>query len=285
MRLKFLLASLLLALLVLVACSSMELSREEAYGEQLPAGFNWREFAELNLDIRLSKAIVPFAQWNQNWLDSIRVVHTDGYGLVLNEAPGEGLGKAPQSCFSGGIPAIPCIRTIYLVPYIEEFTRVKRDANDEIVYSESGMGIKIAKKHFFWSEDKIEKLLGLTRRDAFGGSGQIDGIPADSLYKIVEWEEWRTLRKFILYGRQGEEMSLLDSISAIEDSDSALFYKNYVLSGKKNGMAYRVCKDNEKKTPKSEIDKDNYINNLFCADTVGGLPYNNKIYAIPGTNN
>jgi hypothetical protein len=244
MRLKFLFASLLLALLVLVACSSMELSREEAY--QLPADFNWLEFAELNPDISLSKAIVPFAQWNEKWIDSMKTEKGNLPNVINN----------------------------YLAPYIEEFIDT------------DGMGIKIAKERLFWPEDKIEKIhdvpFATTNAIILTGYYSYYNTVDDTL-KAHEYFEWLALRKFILYGMQGEEMRLLDSISEIKPSDSTLFYKNYALLGKKNGRAYRVCKPDEKKVLRSEIDKNDYINNLFCAYTEDGQPY--KVYAIPGANN
>jgi len=51
----------------LVACSSMAVSPEDAYGNQLPEDFNYAEFAELNPDIALTQTLDSIKTLNAAW--------------------------------------------------------------------------------------------------------------------------------------------------------------------------------------------------------------------------
>jgi len=51
----------------LTACSSMEVPREEAYGNQLPKDFSAAEFASLNTDIALAQVMDSIKTINAEW--------------------------------------------------------------------------------------------------------------------------------------------------------------------------------------------------------------------------
>jgi hypothetical protein len=206
MRLQLLTVLLLFALLVLVACSSMESgSASESFGNQVPADFNWRVFDELNPEIRLAQTLDYFIAINFEWVSKMR----EETGLTR-----------------------PQVMNAYAVPYQNgsivwgaNFNASCEGENDpccsaaEKINADSiGISVKIAQDYLNWSDKMICEMKSSTD------------------YKNY-------LYKFLLYGRQGEEIKVIDSLMNLVDS--TIFYRNYIFSGKETGMAYRECKSDE----------------------------------------
>ncbi|MDR0516167.1 MAG: hypothetical protein LBH25_03895 [Fibromonadaceae bacterium] len=127
-----------------------------------------------------------------------------------------------------------------------------RTTYENKAFTGSGIGIEIAKEYLGWSD----KMIGLAEKEQ-----------KDYLYK------------FLLYGRQGEEKKVIDSLMLLVDKDSTIFYKNYVHYGKSQGMAYRLCKPDELNNTKSSLEGlVDYSKYRFCAETAT-QPL--KIYVIP----
>ena len=205
MRLQLLLASLFITLLVLVACSSMEPSSiEEAYGNQVPADFDWHEFDRLNPEIRLAQVPDYFSRINGEWSD--KIMEEEGWQIwdvnrVKNSYKDSSLiwgANFNSNCLEDGNAC--CTGT------------------DKIYADSIGISIKVARYYLKWSEGMICNLKSTT-----------------------DLKEY--MYKFLLYGRHGEEIRLIDSLMGL--MDSTVFFKNYILSGRKSGLAYRACKPNE----------------------------------------
>jgi hypothetical protein len=209
MRLQLLTVLLLFALLVLVACSSMEVgSAGESFGNQVPADFNWHAFDELNPEIRLAQVYDHFNILNNEWIAQVR----EEEGLTM----------------SG-------VRSQYMTPYQSASIVWGLNHNDlcanridSINVNDVGLSIKIAQDYLNWSDKMICEMKGST-----------------------EYQNY--LYRFLLYGRQGEEIKVLDSL--INLADSTVFYKNYILYGKETGMAYRECKAGELQVSRSSLIK------------------------------
>jgi hypothetical protein len=213
MRLQLLTVLLLFALLALAACSSMEpSSANEAFGNQVPADFNWRKFDELNPEIRLAQIPNYFEVLNEEWRNKI----SKEEGISLNAARQQcNLNNAPSIIWgSDADPANPSCETGSELPAACCNTG---NANKGIV----GVSIKIAKDYLKWTDEMV-----------------CDMKTATATARTY-------LYRFLLCDRHGEEIAVIDSLMGSIDKDSTIFYKNYIYFGKKMGLAYRECEPSE----------------------------------------
>lgn len=219
MRLQLLTVLMLFALLVLAACSSMEVdSAGESFGNQMPTDFDWQVFDRLNPEVRLAQAPDYFSRINAEWIAQKR----EEEGLTTSQVTSRYLTPYRNASIVWGAAFnAACLET----------GNPCCDNTDGIYADSVGISILIAQKYLKWPDKMICDMKG---------SSELKGY----------------LNRLLLYGRQGEEINVIDSL--ITSIDSTIFYKTYILYGRERGMAYRICRLDELLVSRNSLVKRDY---------------------------
>jgi hypothetical protein len=153
----------------------------------------------------------------------------------------------------------------------------------------------ITKLNAEWSQGKLDEGMAQPAVNAIKDNDDVAFLSTEAAKSIAkEYLQWlsepstvnntrkRYIQKFNIMERD-DELEFIKNFPI----DSSVLGKTYLESGKRNGRAYRVCKDDEKQTLKApDLEHvtgpatiPNYSAYSFCADIANGKPY--PVYVIP----